>query len=106
MTTAPHDAESMLQQMRAVARTRWRLAGALTLAMVAVYFGFLSLVAWWPQLLARRVASGLSLGVLLGALVIVSAWLLTWIYVRWANSVYDRMVEAQRGRGAAKPRAT
>ncbi len=82
--------------MRAVARTRWRLAGALTAAMIVVYFGFLGLVAWAPQRLATRVTEGLSLGVLLGALVIVAAWLLTWVYVRWANLVYDPMVAEQR----------
>ena len=32
---------------------------------------------------------GLSLGILLGALVIVSAWVLTSIYVIWANNRYD-----------------
>ena len=30
--------------------------------------------------------------ILLGALVIVSAWGLIWIYVRWANSHYDTTV--------------
>jgi uncharacterized membrane protein (DUF485 family) len=85
-----------LDRMRAVARTRWRLAGALTATMMAVYFGFLSLVAWAPQALGRRLVPGLSLGVLLGALVIVAAWLLTWVYVRWANAVYDPMVAEQR----------
>jgi uncharacterized membrane protein (DUF485 family) len=32
-------------------------------------------------------------GILLGALVIVVSWLLTWVYVRWANTHYDRAVE-------------
>jgi len=94
-----------LDRMRAVARTRWRLAGALTAAMMAVYFGFLSLVAWAPQRLGQRLAPGLSLGVLLGALVIVTAWLLTWVYVRWANAVYDPMVAEQRRDHAAAQRA-
>jgi len=85
-----------LDRMRAVARTRWRLAGALTATMMVVYFGFLSLVAWAPRSLGQRLAPGLSLGVLLGALVIVSAWVLTWVYVRWANAVYDPMVAEQR----------
>jgi uncharacterized membrane protein (DUF485 family) len=94
----PADPASSLSRLRAVARTRWRLAGALTAAMVAVYFGFLALVAWAPALLARRLHPGLSLGVLLGALVIVTAWVLTWVYVRWANAVYDPMVAAERKR--------
>ena len=47
---------------------------------------------------ARLVVPGLSLGILLGALVIVSAWVLIWIYVRWANTHYDAAIEALRGR--------
>ena len=34
------------------------------------------------------------LGILLGALVIVASWLLTWIYVRWANAHYDTVLTA------------
>lgn len=53
--------------------------------MVAVYFGFIGLVAYDRALLARQLRPGLSVGILLGALVIVVAWLLTLVYVRWAN---------------------
>jgi uncharacterized membrane protein (DUF485 family) len=38
----------------------------------------------------------LSLGILLGALVIVTAWLLTWVYVSWANRHYDAAVRRLR----------
>ncbi len=34
----------------------------------------------------------MSWGILLGALVIVSAWVLIYIYVRWANSNYDEKI--------------
>jgi uncharacterized membrane protein (DUF485 family) len=76
-------------KLRALAARQWRLALALTAAMVAIYFGFILLVAYQKPLLGRLVMEGLSLGILLGALVIVSAWLLTWIYVSWANTKYD-----------------
>mgnify|MGYP000208129800 CR=1 FL=1 len=46
---------------------------------------------------------GLCLGLLLGALVIVSAWVLIWIYVRWANSHYDAVVTSLRGGGGSGP---
>jgi uncharacterized membrane protein (DUF485 family) len=42
------------------------------------------------------VMPGLSWGILLGALVIVAAWVLTYIYVRWANTVYDKAIERLR----------
>ena len=72
-----------------VAAKRWRVAIALTVAMIALYFGFILLIAYAPSLLARRLLPGLSLGILIGALVIVASWVLTWVYVRWANTHYD-----------------
>jgi uncharacterized membrane protein (DUF485 family) len=55
------------------------------------------LVAYNKPLLARPIANGLSLGILLGALLIVSSWVLIWIYTRWANAYYDREVARLRG---------
>jgi uncharacterized membrane protein (DUF485 family) len=85
-------------QLRQLADRRFRIAAGLTAAMIALYFGFVSLVAFAKPLLARRIVPGLSLGILLGALVIVISWILTWIYVRWANRHYDpQLAELRRG---------
>ncbi len=89
---------ALLERMRTVARARRRLAALLTALMIAVYFGFLSLVAWSPARLGHLLVPGLSMGVLAGALVIACAWLLTWTYVHWTNAVYDPMVAEQRAR--------
>ena len=48
-----------------------------SVAMIALYFGFIGLIAFNRELLAIRLTDGLSLGILLGALVIVISWLLT-----------------------------
>jgi uncharacterized membrane protein (DUF485 family) len=40
------------------------------------------------------VIPGLTLGILLGALVIAASWILTWVYVHWANAHYDTEVGA------------
>jgi len=87
------------QALEALAAAQWRLALRLTAAMIAVYFGFILLVAWAKPLLARQLVPGLSLGILLGALVIVFAWVLIRIYVRWANSHYDAAVARIRASG-------
>jgi uncharacterized membrane protein (DUF485 family) len=79
-----------------LAARRARVAGALTAAVVAVYFGFILAIAWAKPLLATLVRPGLSLGILLGALVIVVSWLLTWLYVRWANRRYDAALDELR----------
>jgi uncharacterized membrane protein (DUF485 family) len=86
-------------KLRARTRARARVAGALTAAMILLYFGFIGLIAFDKALLARPVTNGLSLGILLGALVIVFSWVLTWIYVRWANAHYDTALKDIR-RGA------
>jgi uncharacterized membrane protein (DUF485 family) len=76
-------------ELRALAARRWKVALLLTGVMVALYFGFIVLIAFQKPLLGQLIAPGLSLGILLGALVIVCSWLLTWVYVRWANTRYD-----------------
>jgi uncharacterized membrane protein (DUF485 family) len=72
------------------------MAISLTVLMMVVYFGFILLVAFGKPLLGTLVAPGLSLGMLIGALVIVVAWVLTWIYVRWANRHYDAALRELR----------
>ena len=82
--------------LEAVSAARWRIAIALTAAMMAAYFGFVLLVAFNKPLLGRLLAPGLSLGMLMGAGVIVVAWVLTWTYVRWANRHYDAALAGLR----------
>lgn len=79
-----------------LARRRWRIAITLTVAMIALYFGFILLVAFDKPLLGRLVSPGLSLGILLGALVIVLSWIMTFVYVRWANAHYDKALHELR----------
>ena len=93
MTPAPTDSARALE---AVSAARWRVAISLTIAMMVAYFGFILLVAFNKPLLGSILVPGLSLGMLLGALVIVAAWVLTWIYVRWANTHYDASVDRLR----------
>ena len=84
------------RELRALDAARWRIAVALTAAMMVLYFGLILLIAYNKPLLATIVTPGLSVGILLGALVIVAAWVLIWIYVRWANRHYDAAIDALR----------
>jgi uncharacterized membrane protein (DUF485 family) len=85
-----------LPDFRHVDASRRRVAGALTVAMMVIYFGFILLVAYAKPFLTQLIVPGLSLGILLGALVIVAAWVLIWVYVRWANTHYDTAIDAAR----------
>jgi uncharacterized membrane protein (DUF485 family) len=75
-----------------LAAARWRIAIGLTVAMLVVYFGFILLIAFNKPLLGTPIVPGLSLGILLGASVIVVAWGLTLVYVWWANRHYDTAI--------------
>jgi uncharacterized membrane protein (DUF485 family) len=87
-----------LAELQALDRARWRVAIWLTLAMMAVYFSFILLVAYEKPFLTGVIIPGLSVGILLGALVIVAAWVSIWVYVSWANSHYDARIAALKGR--------
>ena len=86
-----------------VAAARWRLALILTAAMTLVYVGFILLIAFNKPLLGTILMPGLSLGILLGVLLIFTAWILILIYVRWTNTHYDsRVADVRRDRMAAR----
>ena len=87
-----------LQSLRALANRRWRVSLWLTGAMMFVYFGFIILVAFNKELMGKTLVPGLSIGILLGALTIVTAWVLIYIYVRWTNNNYDDQLERLRNK--------
>jgi uncharacterized membrane protein (DUF485 family) len=69
---------------------RSRFAWLLSAAMLAIYFGFIFIIAFAPKSLGTPIGSGvMTVGIPLGLLVIVSAFVLTGIYVRRANSEFD-----------------
>ena len=70
----------------------------LTIALVILYYGFILLVATNRSLLATRVGESTTLGILVGVGVLLFAWVLTAVYVIWANRFYDPEVQRLRGR--------
>jgi uncharacterized membrane protein (DUF485 family) len=85
-----------IQAVANLAAERWRFSLWLTIAMMVIYFGFILLIAYNKPLLGTLIAPGLSLGIFLGALVIVSAWVLIYIYVRWTNRYFDQKIATIR----------
>ncbi len=95
---APSIDAAALAELTALAARRDRLARVLTALMMLGYFGFIALVAFDKPAAGRLLAGGgLSLGIVLGAGVIILAPVLTSIYVRWANRHYDVAVRRLRG---------
>jgi len=84
----------MNDEIRALARARWKVAILLSAVVFVIYFGFIFAVAFAKEAMATEIVPGLSAGILAGALVIVGAWLTTWAYVAWANARYDTRLSA------------
>jgi uncharacterized membrane protein (DUF485 family) len=84
------------EELRRLDAARRRVATILTVLMMILYFGFILLIAYARDFLTTLIVPGLSLGILLGALVIVAAWVLILVYVRWANQHYDTVVAGLR----------
>lgn len=87
----------MGDDLKVLARARWRIALGLSVVVFALYFGFIFAVAFAKEAMAFEIIPGVSIGILAGALVIVGAWISTWIYVRWANTHFDRGLRAIDG---------
>lgn len=89
----------MTSTYHSLAAARWRIAIVLTIVVVVIYFGFIALIAWRKETMGSLITPGLSVGILLGAVVIVASWLSTWYYVRWANKHYDEPLAALKREG-------
>ncbi|MDB5689838.1 MAG: hypothetical protein JWL91_1714 [Sphingomonas bacterium] len=74
----------------ALVRDRQRFSWTLTAITVAVYSGFISLIAFDKPFMAQPVGGGtISLAVILGAAVLVGTVAICAVYVQRANGEYD-----------------
>lgn len=74
---------------------RSRYAWTLSLIMLAIYYGFILVVAFAPGLLGVPLWEGAvtTIGIPVGILIIVAAFILTGLYVRRANSEFDALTQ-------------
>jgi len=88
--------EAILQdpKYKELVRNRALLGGALSAITLAIYLGFIGLIAYAPKLLGAPLGAGLTttVGIPVGVLVIFSAFVLTGVYVVRANTTYDRLI--------------
>jgi len=86
-------------KLRAIVARRWKIGAVLTAVMMAAYFGFILLVAFAKPTVGTLIADDrVSIGIVVGAVVIILAPILTAIYVRWANRHYDDAVAKLKDR--------
>jgi uncharacterized membrane protein (DUF485 family) len=72
---------------------RWSVSMIMTITMLVVYIGFLLVVAFNKELLAAKISPNLTWAIPIGLGLILFAWILTGIYVFWANNYYDEAVQ-------------
>lgn len=74
-------------------KERSKFAWTLTIVMLVIYFGFVLVIAFDPALLGTPLSEGsvTTVGIPVGVGVIISAFILTGIYVRRANSEFDEL---------------
>lgn len=77
---------------------RKRFAWILTILMLFIYYGFILLIAFAPQVLAVPLSAGTvtTIGIPVGVVIIISAFVLTGIYVVRANGEFDRLTQSIR----------
>ena len=77
---------------QALKRKRGGFGWLLTLLMLLAYYGFIGLIAFDKEFLAQPIGSGVTtLGIPIAFGVIVFTIAITGLYVRRANSEYDRL---------------
>lgn len=76
----------------ALVRSRWSVSLTLTAIMLTVYFGFIVVLAFRRDLLQAAGGDGMPLGIPVGFGIILTASVLTGVYVWWANRSYDGAV--------------
>lgn len=71
---------------------RNRIAWILTILELVLYFGFISLVAFNKPFLGMKISGAITIGIPIAVGTILLSWVLTGIYIRWANQTYDTLV--------------
>src|SRR5215470_1302043 len=93
MDVSSHEKIEQDPNFQELVRRRSSLGWTLALIMLIIYFGFILLVAYAPRFLGTPIGTGVTtIGIPIGLLVIVSAFLLTGIYVSKATSQYDPLI--------------
>lgn len=82
---------------QALSRKKNSISLILTVLELLLYFGFIALIAFTKPFLGARVYGAITIGIPIAVGTIALSWVLTGIYVKWANARYDALVNKVRG---------
>lgn len=83
---------------QALAGQKRTISTILTVVELVLYFGFIALIAFNKSFLSETISAGSATtkGIPIAIGVIFLSWVLTGIYVYWANTSYDALVKRVR----------
>jgi uncharacterized membrane protein (DUF485 family) len=89
---------------QALVQERTSFGWILAIITLVMYYGFIAIVAFDPGLISTRVSGAITVGIIMGAGLIVASVVLTGLYVLRANTRYDELNRAvvAAATGAAK----
>jgi uncharacterized membrane protein (DUF485 family) len=79
---------------QALVKERSSFGWTLSIITLVLYYGYITIVAFSPGLIATKVSGSITVGIILGAGLILLSIMLTGIYVLRANSRYDDLTRA------------
>jgi len=74
------------------------ISWVLTIAELILYFGFIGLIAFNKPFLTTQISGAINIGIPIAVGTIVLSWILTGIYIWWANTKYDDLVKKVKDR--------
>jgi uncharacterized membrane protein (DUF485 family) len=88
--------EDILQDpdFKELSRQKSVISIILTILELVLYFGFIALIAFSKPFLAQKFVAGnaTTIGIPIAVATIIGSWVLTGVYIYWANNKYDVLV--------------
>jgi uncharacterized membrane protein (DUF485 family) len=81
------------EDFRSLSSQKNTISVILTILELVLYFGFIALIAFNKPFLATKISGAISIGIPIAVATIFLSWVLTGIYIYWANNKYDVLVK-------------
>jgi uncharacterized membrane protein (DUF485 family) len=78
---------------KALVAKRWTVSTVLLILLFVTYYGYVLLIPYAKEFMVAKVGTTVTRAIPIGLAVIVISFILTWVYVGWANQSYDPEVD-------------
>lgn len=81
------------KDFKSLSSQKFAISTILTILELVMYFGFIALIAFNKPFLSQKISGAITIGIPIAVGTIFLSWVLTGIYIRWANNTYDVLVK-------------